>query len=223
MRVFPYVAAVCLCLGLQAQLAGAQTSPPTSSLARAHVAPTYSVSSRCPDVRAADPDEAGTALVVLYVGPTGVPSKVSLRSSSGSDTLDNAALNCVPKLRFLPKTSLGDAAPMASWQLSAWKAAPAPRTEVSSPSAAAAAPPPAVAGSGPGRSSGAAAAPSSAPPLAEVRVCVDDSGKLTQDPKLTRSSGDSGFDAAALSIARAGSGSYRAAAGCLQLAIRSER
>lgn len=221
MRVSPYVAAVCLCLGLQAQLAGAQNSPPTSSLARAHVAPTYSVSSRCPDVRVADPEEAGTALVVLYVGPTGVPSKVSLRSSSGSDTLDNAALNCVPKLRFLPRTSLGDAAPMASWQLSAWKAAPAPRTELSPPSAAVAAPAAGV--SGPGRGSGAAAGTGSAPPLSEVRVCVDDSGKLTQDPKLTRSSGDSGFDAAALSIAKAGSGSYRAAAGCLQLAIRSER
>lgn len=222
MRGYPYVAAVCLCLTLQAEHAGAQNSPPTNALTRARVAPTYSVSSRCPDVRPADPEEAGTALVVLYVGPTGVPSRVSLRSSSGSDALDNAALNCVPKLRFLPMTGLGDATAMASWQLSAWKAAPAPRSEVSPPSATAAAPPPATA-SGQGRSSGAAAASTSAPPLAEVHVCVDDGGKLTQPPQLTRSSGDSGFDAAALSIAKAGSGSYRAAAGCLQLAIRSER
>jgi TonB family protein len=220
MRVLPYVAVACLCLSLRVELACAQNAPPTSSLIRAHVAPTYSVSSRCPEVRAADPDEAATALVVLYVGPTGVPSKVSLRSSSGSDTLDNAALNCVPKLRFLPSTRLGDATAVASWQLSAWKAAPAARTEVGAPAAAAALPPSQVAHGG---SSGTAAAPGNAAPLAEVRVCVDDGGKLTQEPRLTRSSGDARFDAAALSIAKAGSGSYQGVAGCLQLAIRSEK
>lgn len=216
MRVFPYVAIACLSVTLRVDLAGAQNSPPTSSLIRAHVAPTYSVSSRCPDVRAADPDEAGTALVVLYVGPTGVPSKVSLRSSSGSDALDNAALNCVPKLRFLPSTRLGDATAVASWQLSAWKAAPAARTEVSPPAVAGASPPPGAYGA----SSGTAAAPGNA---AEVHVCVDGTGKLTQEPRLTRSSGDARFDAAALGIAKAGSGSYQGVAGCLQLAIRSER
>ena len=217
MRVFPYVAIACLSVTLRVDLAGAQNSPPTSSLIRAHVAPTYSVSSRCPDVRAADPDEAGTALVVLYVGPTGVPSKVSLRSSSGSDALDNAALNCVPKLRFLPSTRLGDATAVPSWQLSAWKAAPAARTEVSAPAVVGApAPLPGV----PGASSGSAAAPGN---TAEVHVCVDGAGKLTQEPRLTRSSGDARFDAAALGIAKAGSGSYQGVAGCLQLAIRSER
>ena len=220
MRVLPYVTVACLFVTLRVDLACAQNAPPTSSLIRAHVAPTYSVSSRCSDVRAADPDEVGTALVVLYVGPTGVPSKVSLRSSSGSDTLDNAALNCVPKLRFLPSTRLGDATAVASWQLSAWKAAPAPRTEVSPVAAAAALPPPQGAHAG---SSATAAASANAPPLAEVRVCVDDSGQLTQEPRLTRSSGDARFDAAALSIAKGGSGSYQGVAGCLQLAIRSER
>lgn len=213
MRFSPYVAALCLCLTLQGQSAEAQNTPPTTGLLRAHVAPTYSVNSRCPEVRPADPEDAGTALVVLYVGPTGVPSRVSLKSSSGSDALDNAALNCVPKLRFLPATRLGDATAMASWQLSAWKAAPAPRTDVSAPATAAA---PSTLGH-----AGAAAAAAGAP--AEVRVCVDDSGKLTKDPQLTRSSGDTQFDAAALSIAKAGSGSYRGAAGCLQLAIRSEK
>jgi len=217
MRVSPYVAAVCLCLTLQAEAAGAQNSPPTSALTRARVAPTYNVSSRCPELRQADPEEAGTALVALYVGPTGVPSRVSLRTSSGSDTLDNAALNCVPKLRFLPTTRLGDATAVASWQLSAWKAAPPAREEISPPAAA---PPP---GSGQGSKRGAATTPASALPFAEVRLCVDDGGRLTQEPQLTRSSGDTRFDAAALSIAKAGSGSYRGVSGCLQLAIRSEK
>ena len=58
---------------------------------------------------------------------------------------------------------------------------------------------------------------------AEVRVCVDDSGKVIQDPQITRSSGDAQFDTSALSIAKAGSGYYRPAAGCLQLSMRNEK
>jgi TonB family protein len=63
----------------------------------------------------------------------------------------------------------------------------------------------------------------------EVRVCAGADGKLTQEPVVSRSSGDAAFDAAALEIARSGSGHYRPgsttngqpAAGCVLLSIRS--
>jgi outer membrane biosynthesis protein TonB len=35
-----------------------------------------------------------------------------------------------------------------------------------------------------------------------VRVCADDSGKLSQDPTILRSSGIPGFDEAAVKIAK---------------------
>ncbi len=43
----------------------------------------------------------------------------------------------------------------------------------------------------------------------DVQVCVDAQGRLTGDPLLARSSGSHRIDAAALSLARAGSGHYR--------------
>jgi TonB family protein len=60
-----------------------------------------------------------------------------------------------------------------------------------------------------------------------VRVCVDESGKLAQDPLITRSSGDPGLDAAAVRIARSGAPYYRPAgatpvSGCVQLAVKFE-
>lgn len=44
---------------------------------------------------------------------------------------------------------------------------------------------------------------------AAVRVCVDSSGRLTQDPTIFRSSGLARIDNGALRLARAGSGHYR--------------
>jgi TonB family protein len=44
---------------------------------------------------------------------------------------------------------------------------------------------------------------------ATVRVCVDPQGRLTGDPALAQSSGTRRLDAAALKLARAGSGHYR--------------
>jgi hypothetical protein len=65
---------------------------------------------------------------------------------------------------------------------------------------------------------------------AEVRVCVDGTGKLVQDPTIGQPSADPAFDAAAIKGARSGSGSYRpstasvgAAAGCLELSIKPEQ
>jgi TonB family protein len=202
--------------------ADAQAGPgPNESISKGRIAPTYSVPARCPNVRQTDLDDPSAAIVQLYVGPTGVPSKTSLKTSSNSATLDAAALACVQQLRFLPATRLGDAVAVGSWQVIAWKAAPAPRFDSAAANAAAvgAAPTPAAA---PGAIRAAEA-------RAAVRVCVDDAGKLVQDPQITHSSGDTQFDQAALNVAKAASGSYRAAPGasaapgCLEIALKSER
>jgi TonB family protein len=206
---------------LSAATAGAQSGPgPGDSVSRARVAPTYNAVSRCPSVRQTDLDDPNSAIVQLYVGPTGVPSNASIKTSSQSETLDSAALACVKQLRYLPATRLGDATAVASWQIIAWKSAPM-RTGVDGAAAAAAAPVAAAAATAGSARSGEG--------RAEVRVCVDESGKLTQDPQITHSSGDTQFDQAAINIAKAASGSYRArtgqngAPGCLQIALRSER
>ena len=90
--------------------------------------------------------------------------------------------------------------------------------------AGAAAPAASVATATMAASTGASAA---APGAAEVRVCTDEGGRLRDDPRITRSSGDTGLDAAALAVARAGAPYYRptanaAVSGCVQLAIRFE-
>jgi TonB family protein len=64
-------------------------------------------------------------------------------------------------------------------------------------------------------------------PQADVRVCADESGKLTRDPVITHSSGDAGLDAAALGVARSGAAYYRPAgaagvSGCVDIAVRFE-
>jgi len=63
-----------------------------------------------------------------------------------------------------------------------------------------------------------------------VHVCVDETGKLKQDPTVVRSSGKAALDQAAVKIAAAGSAYYRtdtssngpAATGCAQLVIQFE-
>jgi Gram-negative bacterial TonB protein C-terminal len=46
--------------------------------------------------------------------------------------------------------------------------------------------------------------------ISAVRVCVDPKGRLASDPAIVRGSGSARLDAAALKLARAGSGHYRA-------------
>jgi TonB family protein len=43
-----------------------------------------------------------------------------------------------------------------------------------------------------------------------VQVCVDANGRLTSQPAITQSSGSARLDEGALTLARAGSGHYRA-------------
>jgi TonB family protein len=169
---------------------------------------------RCPDLRVAD--DGPLAVVVFYVDVAGNPSHPSLRVSSQSEQLDAAALSCVMKLRFQPATRPGDAVAVESWQQMAWRwAAPATAPAAAAPQPVAAALPVTAA-----LQDGAST----------LRVCANEAGQLTQAPTVLRSSGDPTLDAAALKIAKAGSGAYRPEAtlngkplsGCAQVTIRFE-
>jgi TonB family protein len=222
----------------------------------ASVAIGYDARGRCPDLLQADPQDNTAALVVLMVGPSGVPSQPAIKSSSGSESLDAAALSCVMRLRFLPAVHAGEGLAVASWQEIAWKwgrghlapgaaaaAAPGAAASPSAPTAAVSpGPSRAATTSGPAVAAAtmtagstlAAAAPAAVPgpsPVAaggaEVRVCADETGKLTQAPVITRSSGDPALDQAAVRVAGSGAPYYRPAAaaavsGCARLAIKFE-
>lgn len=191
----------------------ASGAPAPDNILQAHPALRFDPAGRCSDVRAAGPDDEPVAVVLFQVGSTGVPSKATVRSSSGAADLDAAATSCVLKLRFQPATRMGDGVPIDSWQQMAWK-----RARVSAATA--------VPQAGTAAASTAPASAAPAPGTAQVHVCVDAGGSLTAAPTLTHSSGDAGFDQAALQMARAASGSYRAAgpasAPCLQLRLRPE-
>jgi TonB family protein len=200
--------------------------PPGAELRDATIAIGYETKGRCPDLMQADTEDSSAELVVLVVGPSGVPSQPSIKSSSGSETLDAAAISCVMKLRFLPAVRAGEGSAMASWQEIAWKwgrAHVAPSPPASGTAAATATAPL-------GPTTGVSAAGSGTRPGAggaEVRVCADESGRLTGDPVITRSSGDAALDEAAVRIARSGAPYYRPAgaaalSGCAQLAIKFE-
>jgi TonB family protein len=206
---------------------GPALTPPASA-PQARIALASNPLRRCPALRTASEDDRDVAVVTFLVGPSGVPSHPSLVAPSGSQELDAAAMSCVLRLRFQPATRLGDGTAIESWQQTRWKWAPAehPTGASAAPQSAPSAAPVSAQGGG---SSAPPAASASASPTgnrAEVRVCVDANGKLTGEPRLTRASGDTEFDAAAIEVAKSGSGLYRAGttdgkltAGCLQLAI----
>ena len=206
----------------------ARGAPPAGAeLREASVAVGHESRERCPGLIQTDVQEPSAALVVLVVGPSGVPSQPSIKSSSGSASLDAAAIGCVMKLRFHPAVRAGEGSAMASWQEIAWTWGRGYGAQ--SPAAAGAA----VAAAAPTIATAAGPAPpgSARPPAAsggaEVRVCADESGRLAGDPIITRSSGDSALDEAALRIARSGAPYYRpsgaaAVTGCAQLAIKFE-
>lgn len=194
-----------------ALLAGIASSPPASSVPPvpdavrdADIAIAYDAKGRCPDLMHADPGDRTAALVLFLAGPTGVPSRASVKSSSGSQSLDAAAVTCVQRLRFLPAVHAGDGNAIDSWQEIAWKWG---RLHSETPPAAAAP---------------IAAAPASAPHAAEARVCLDAGGALTQEPSMVRSSGDASVDAAALKAARSVAPSSAGRAGCLRVVISAE-
>jgi TonB family protein len=201
-------------LGALRPLGADPLTPGTNPVFPAHLAWRVDPLALCPHLRVAD--DGPLAVVVFHVDVAGKPSHASIRVSSQSEQLDAAALSCVLKLRFQPATRPGDAEAVDSWQQMAWRWA-APAT-----APAAAAPPPL-----------AAAVPVTAVPqegASTLRVCANEAGQLIQAPSMLRSSGDPTLDAAALNIAKSGSGSYRPEAtlngkplsGCAQVTIRFE-
>jgi TonB family protein len=199
-----------------AQSGAAAPSPgaPAGELRAAHFAWGVDAAKRCPELQHANAEQGAVAVVQFLVGPTGVPSKASVRESSGSQSFDAAANACVLKLRFLPATRLGDAEAVESWQQLALKAA--------GPASAPAAARCDQAGTGHAGETTTSAVVADAPEgndrkqpgptaaRAGVCACVDESGKLTQPPVLTNSSGIPGFDKAALELSAAAH--YRPAA-----------
>jgi TonB family protein len=234
---WPIRAAVAL-IGIEAAVGAAPTAPssppPASATRQAHVALGFDPLKRCPDLRPAAAEDQGVAVVVFRVGPTGVPSRPSIASSSQSEGLDAAAMSCVLRLRFQAATSAGDGNPVESWQQMAWKWARAAQhqagasaTTTAVPAAADGAHAVAIAATQANDAGQRRASISTSEGRAEVKVCVDEAGRLTQEPALVRSSGDPQFDAAAVRVARAASGQYwpptteaKPVAGCLQLAIK---
>lgn len=210
MRAWPItIFASVMLLSLTCAAGTVQSGPET--IYEAHPAWGFSLSSKCPELHLADD---GPAAVILFrVNTYGVPSEISVRTSSQSPELDAAAVKCVQRLKFQPRTGFGDGAPVESWQQIAWRWM-RPSAPVAPAAAALAAVP--VAAPADGR--------------VDLRVCADEAGTLTQDPTLVHSSGDARLDDAARKIARAGSGNYRpapsvngkAASGCAQITIRFE-
>jgi TonB family protein len=222
MRNWQWTILICALLTAQSNICAAQNAPTGASISQARVAWTSDPARRCPDLRIAD--DGAVAVVVFLVSSGGVPSRASIKSSSGSEALDAAALNCVMKLKFQPATRVGEGVPVDSWQAMAWRWVSRP-SQASTPqpqnaNAPVATPEAAVAGR-----------PENSPfKEVEVRVCSDAAGKLVQDPSIIHSSGDTGLDQAAVKIAKSGSGYYRPAtssvgqpvSGCAQLAIKFE-
>ena len=227
----------CAALLVRTDISAAQTPPVPDNPPLAQTSLGFNPKTRCPDLRIAD--EGTLAVVVFWVPRSGIPSQVSIKSSSGSNALDTAAVSCVSKLRFAPIAQPGGAEPIASWQQIAWRWAAggsldpdraamtsqsplsAAATQASEPVAGA--PNPIAAERRQNDSRGQ-------PDSVTVHVCVDETGKLKQAPTIVHSSGNAGLDQAAVKIAASGSAYYRPGtssagvpmSGCAQLAIKFE-
>jgi TonB family protein len=209
---------------------GAAQGTPPANVLPAHVAWTTDPVHRCPDLRIAD--DGAAAVVVFFVSAAGVPSRASIKSSSGSETFDAAAMSCVLRLRFQAATRFGDGVPVESWQAIGWRQVNPPQRlsdadATSRPPATQGQPAAALIGT---EVAAAAARPPASSPSVGVRACADVTGKLAQEPTIIRSSGDAALDEAALKIARFGAGYYRPAttagglpvSGCARLEIQFE-
>jgi TonB family protein len=203
-------------------------------LVQAHVAYGFDPRLRCPGLQQAAAQDGAVAAVVLRVGPTGVPSQVSVKASSGSASFDAAVVECILKLRFLPVTREGDGVPVDSWQQIAWRWVAPPEEQCDSPGTS-------VRRDGARQGSvvvdeererGGDHAPGRLavqPGSAAVCVCIDGSGKLTREPAIASSAGDAGIDKAASEMAVAER--FRPAAleggkpvpGCRLFRVRFER
>ena len=214
------VTLACAVLSVPADLHAAQRPPVPDNPLRAQTSLGFSLNTRCPDLRIAD--EGTIAVLVFWVPSTGAPSQISIRSSSGSNALDSAAVNCVSRLRFAPATVLGDGTPIDSWQQIALRWATHANADDARASAAIAGVPAQMTATASQHSSSGQA------DSVTVHVCVDENGSLQQDPTIVHSSGMASLDKAAVRIAASGSAYYRPdtasngppLSGCAQLSIK---
>jgi TonB family protein len=222
-------------LGVRAEVRAAQPPPVPANPIAAQTSFGYNAKTRCPDLRIAD--EGTIAVVVFWLPNTGTPAQISIKSSSGSNALDSAAISCVARLRFAAATRLGDGEPIDSWQQVAFRwadQANADQTRAMSsqnPAVGASRPSEPVAGT-PAQIAVNARQDDSASHANSVTVhlCVDDTGRLEQDPTIVHSSGVASLDQAAVRIAASGSAYYRPdissnappVSGCAQLVIKFE-
>jgi TonB family protein len=227
------VTLTCVVLSVPAHIRAAQTQPVPDNPIGAQTTLGFNPKTRCPDLRITD--EGTVAVVVFWLPSSGTPTQISIKSSSGSNALDSAAISCVSRLRFAAATRLGDGEPIDSWQQIALKWAnqgTADETRAMSsqnpPSGASRASEPVarvpaqIAANARQDDSGGHAE------SVTVHVCVDETGRLEQDPTIVHSSGMASLDQAAVRIAASGSAYYRPdtssngppVSGCVQLAIK---
>ena len=203
----------CVVLSVPIDVDAAAMPPVPENPLQAQTALGFNPKTLCPDLRITD---AGTmAVAVFWLPSSGIPSHISIRSSSGSNALDSATISCVSRLRFAAATTLGNGDSIDSWQQFALGWA----SHASEPIAAAPAKVTANAkqDDSPGQVNNVT-----------VHVCVDEAGKLEQDPTIVHSSGIASLDHAAVRIAASGSAYYRPdtsqkgppASGCAQLTIK---
>jgi TonB family protein len=203
----------CLILSVTVDVHAAPVPPVSQNPLQAQTALGFNTKTLCPELRITDAETM--AVVVFWLPSSGVPSHISIRSSSGSNALDSATLNCVSKLRFAPATTLGSGDPIDSWQQVALSWASRASEQI------AGAPAKITANAQQDDSRGQAN-------NVTVHVCVDAAGKLEQDPTIVHSSGIASLDQAAVKIAASGSAYYRPdtspngppASGCAQLVIK---
>jgi TonB family protein len=229
------VTLTCVVLSVRAHISAAQTQPVPDNPLRAQTSLGFNPKTRCPDLRIAD--EGTIAVVVFWLPSSGSPSQISIKSSSGSNALDSAAISCVSRLRFAAATRLGDGEPIDSWQQIALRWANQgnadetramtsqnPLSGASRASEPIAGAPAQIAANTRQDDSGGHAN------SVTVHVCVDETGRLAQDPTIVHSSGMASLDQAAVRIAASGSAYYRPdtssngppVSGCAQLAIKFE-
>jgi TonB family protein len=227
------VTLTCVVLSVPVDIHAAQSQPVPANPKWAQTFLGVNPKTRCPDLRIAD--EGTIAVVLFWVPRGGAPSQISIKSSSGSSALDSAAISCVSRLRFAPATTLGEGDPIDSWQQIAFRwadqgnadgtRAMTSQNPLSGTSRAsepiAGAPAQIAANAKQDVSAGQANS-------VTVHVCVDETGRLEQDPTIVHSSGMAALDQAAVRIAASGSAYYRPdtssngppVSGCAQLAIK---
>src|ERR1700691_1207395 len=227
------VTLMCAVLTVRAGISAAQTRPVPDSPPLAQTSLVFNPKARCPDLRIAD--EGTIAVVVFWLPRSGIPSQISIKSSSGSNALDSAAVSCVSRLRFAPATRLGDGDPIDSWRQIAFRSANQGNADETR----------AMTSQNPLSAASQASEPSAGTPAqiaaktrqgdprgqdnsVTVHVGVDEAGRLDRDPTIVHSSGMASLDQAAVRIASSGSAYYRPdtssngppVSGCAQLTIK---